>query len=296
MSEADDVRMMREALAALATTATQMASLGVERTTESQALWSERLAVKGTGMVTLSTNRSFGDASGAAIGHFETSLSADRVAELASAAAAVLQGGPPPHLSPSDVQIALSVVAAGARWERQVGGLPPDLAPYQPLLRALNEIARSALASPVATLSLRVTFGAHPRAGIQRLPVTLEFENGGSSGYWLRNPSAGMEDTEDEHVRLWYAQRQPEVPGVTALPLEPFAVALEPSVRAERPLMWIGPQAVEGRSFTASLEVDPGSYLFRASFATYSGGETIGGQPLMRGCVFSQEISVEVAR
>lgn len=294
--EVDEVRAMRKALSALAVSPAQMVGFGVERVIRSDSLWAERLAVAGTGRATLATNRSFGDASGAAIGHFETSVPADRVAGLASAAAAVLDGGRPPKLSPADVQIEISVVAGATRWQRSIGGGPQDLRPYQPLLRALNQIAGAALTSPVATLSLGLAFSEPPRASRQRLPVVLQFQNAGSAGYWVRNPFAATEDTDEEHVRIWHAQRQEQLPGVTPLPLEPVPVALEPAVLDHRPLIWIGPHATTTLSFTASLEIEPGPRLFRASFASYAGTDDVGGQPLMRGCVFSNELATEVAR
>jgi hypothetical protein len=122
--------------------------------------------------------------------------------------------------------------------------------------------------------------------------VTLTFQNRGTAGYWLRNPSA-VADQETEHVRLWYAARPVEQPGMTPLPPEPTWAALEPVARADRPLIWIAPQSTETRRFTASVTLDRAPYFVRAGFASYEGTDTVAGQPHLRGCVFSQELELE---
>jgi hypothetical protein len=65
-------------------------------------------------------------------------------------------------------------------------------------------------------------------------------------------------------------------------------------VRVQRPLLWLGPGATESRHFTATVDLSPGSYLMRASYASYQGEDTVAGQPLLRGCAFSAESTVEV--
>jgi hypothetical protein len=291
----DEVETMRESIRAVAAVPAQLASFGVERVTERDGLWLERLSIRGGGRVRLSSNRSFGDASGEEIGCFEGDLADARAAKLVRDVEAALPGGPAPNLSPGDVRVTLSVVAAGARWERLVGGGPPDLEPYQPLLRTLDALAFEARARPVRTLALNVQLGAPLRAGEQSVPVELTFENRGTAGYWLRNPSSGLADEPTEHVRLWYAARPPEEPGVTALPVEPIWVPLEPMTRAQRPFIWIGPRSSETRRFTASLILDAGPHFVRGGFASYDGGDTVAGQPHLRGCAFSRELEVEVS-
>jgi hypothetical protein len=288
-----DPSSMREAIQAVVAVPGQLAGFGFERVTERDGLWLERLSIRGGGRVHLCSNRSFGDASGEDIGCFEADLEAARVAELVRDVEAALPGGPAPNLSPGDVRVTLSVVASGARWERVVGGAPPDLEPYQPLLRTLDALAFESRACPLRTLGLDLQLDGRLRAGEQAVPVTLAFKNRGPAGYWLRNPSA-LVDEPAEYVRLWYAARPPEQPGVTPLPVEPMWAPLEPVTRAERPLIWIGPQSVETRQFTASLPLDPVPYFLRAGFASYHGADTVAGQHHLRGCVFSRELEVEV--
>jgi hypothetical protein len=290
-----DPSSIAEALRAVTAVPALLSGFGVERVTESDSLWFERLSISGGGRIHLCSKRSFGDASGEEIGCFETELARPRLDQLVRDVQAVLPGGPIPNLSPADVRVTISVIAAGARWECIVGGLPPDLEPYQPLLRTLDAVAVEVRAHPLRTLGLELQLGASLRAGEQSLPVTLTFENRGTAGYWLRNPSA-FADQETEHVRLWYAAKPLERPGVTPLPPEPMSVELVPIARADRPLIWIGPQSSEARRFTASLALDQVPYFVRAGFAGYAGGDTIAGQPHLSGCVFSNELEIEPQR
>ncbi len=292
----DDLESMREALVALGPTPSLMAGFGVERRTVRENFWLERLTIQGSGRSVLSTLRSFGDASGEEIGRFESKLAEDKLADLLAAVEATLQGGPVPNLSPGDVRVLITVVACGSRLDRVIGGEPPDLEPTMPLLLALDAAAFETRAHPKTTLKLGLEVPATLPPGSQALPVVLSFENRGNEGAWIRSPSSGLEDEPTEHVRLWVAERPVEQPGVTPLPLEPSCVALEPAIRVQRPLLWIGAGETETRQFSATVALDPGSYLMRASFASYSGGDTVAGQNLLRGCAFSAESMVEVRR
>jgi len=290
-----DTSAIAEGLRAVAAVPALLSGFGVERVTERDGLWFERLSISGGGRVHLCSNRSFGDASGEEIGCFETDLAAPRVDQLVRDVQAVLPGGPAPNLSPGDVRVTLSVIAAGARWERVVGGAPPDLEPYQPLLRTLDALAFEVRAHPLRTLAMELKLGAPLQAGEQSVPVTLTFENRGTAGYWLRNPSA-FADQETEHARLWYAPQPSVQPGMTPLPPEPTYVELEPVARADRPLIWIAPQSTETRRFTAAVALDQVPYFLRAGFAGYDGADTVAGQPHLRGCVFSNELEIEPRR
>jgi len=143
--------------------------------------------------------------------------------------------------------------------------------------------ANPALETPTRTLG----------AGEQDVPVMLSFVNRGDEGAWIHNPFAAM-DGAQEHIRLWYAEKPVEEPGVTPLPVEPEWVALEPPTLVQRPLLWIGPGETETRQFSAKLSLDPGRYLMRASFSSYEVDETVAGQNLLRGSAFSSEHTVEV--
>jgi hypothetical protein len=293
---AEDIESMREALAALGHVPPLLVGFGVERLTMSDDFWSERLMIRGTGKAVLTTLRSFGDASGEAIGRFETKLSDKSVADLIRAVDATLEGGPTPRLSLGDVRTLVSIVACGSRLDHVVGGGPLDLEPYTPLLLALDKAAFETRAIPKSTLELHLEVPTTLTPGPQTLPVVLSFQNRGDEGTWIRSPASGLEDEPTEHVRLWYAEMTVEQPGVTPLPLEPLCTALDPVVRVQRPLLWIGGGEIESRPFSASVDLTPGSYLVRASFASYGGDETVAGQNLLRGCVFSAETVVEVRK
>ncbi len=291
---AEDIASMREALAALAHVPSLLVGFGIERLTLAGDFWAERLMIQGMGKSALTTLRSFGDASGEEIGRFESKLSDTRVVELVRAVEATLEGGPAANLSPGDVRVLISIVTGGSRLDHVVGGAPPDLEPYTPLLVALDKAAAETRAAPKTTLKLQLEVPAKLSPGPQSLPVVLSFQNRGDEGAWIRSPTSGLEDEPTEHVRLWYAERAVEQPGVTPLPLEPLCIALAPAMRTERPLLWIGGGETESRPFSATVDLATGSYLMRASFASYGGDDTVAGQNLLRGCAFSAETVVEV--
>jgi hypothetical protein len=286
---------MREALAALTRTPSLLDGFGLERLTLREDLWQERLAIQGPGRAVLSTLRSFGDESGEEVGRYQTSLGRAHVAELIRAVELTLAGGPSVRLSPGDVRIMITVVACGARLQRTIGGLPPALEPYQPLLLALDRTASEVRKHPQTVLQLDLELPVELASGPQTIPVVLSFKNRGSEGAWIRNPASGMEGQSREHVRLWHAERPVEEPGVTPLLPAPSSVPLDPTPPAERPLLWLGPGETEARQFVAQVDLPCGTHLVRASFASYGGEDAIGGQHLLRGCVFSGEQVVEVS-
>jgi hypothetical protein len=290
----EDIASMREALASLARAPALKASFGIERITMRSDLWHERLAIAGTGRVTLSTLRSFGDASGEDIGRYQGQLAEPDVDGLLRAVEASVGGGPAAPLSPGDVRVLVTLVACGAKLVHVIGGGPEHLAPYSELLAALDRTAFAVRRRPACTLRLGAEIPDVIDASDSGVPVVLTFANAGSEGAWLRNPASGMDDTTTEHVRLWYAPLPVEEPGVTALPMEPEPAPLVPALHVQRPLLWLGACESESRPFSASLALPPGRYLMRASFSSYAGTDTVAGQNLLRGCVFSPEQTVEV--
>jgi hypothetical protein len=192
------------------------------------------------------------------------------------------------------VRVLITLVACGAKLVHVVGGAPEHLAPYRELLTALDRTAFAVRRKPVCSLRLDAEIPDVLSAADPSVPVVLTFANAGSEGAWLRNPAAGMDDTATEHVRLWYAPVPIEEPGVTPLPMEPEFVPLEPALRVQRPLLWLGAGDNESRPFSARVQLEPGQYLMRASFSSYDGADTVAGQNMLRGCVFSSERTVEV--
>ncbi len=290
----EDVASMREALASLARAPALKASFGIERTTVRSDLWHERLAIAGTGRATLATLRSFGDASGEDIGRYQAQLTQANVDDLLRAVEATVDGGPAAPLSPGDVRVLVTIVACGAKLDHVIGGGPEHLAPYTALLSALDRVAFAARGRPVCSLRLGAEIPDVQNASEPSLPVVLTFANAGNEGAWLRNPAAGMDDTTAEHVRLWCAPVPTDEPGVTPLPMEPEPVPLEPALHVQRPLLWLGAGESESRPFSAKVDLPPGRYQMRASFSSYAGADTVAGQNLLRGCVFSPELTVEV--
>jgi hypothetical protein len=292
--QSDDIDSMREALAALTRAPALKASFGVERVTVRADLWKEHFSVQGVGKAALSTVRSFGDTGGDEIGRYQSHLPESDVDDLVRAASATLDGGPGAPLAPGDVRVLITLVACGSKLTHVVGGGPEALAPYTELLAALDRTAFQTRQKPVCTLKLDMELPHRVSPGTPSISVVLTFSNRGSEGTWIRSPAAGMEDVPTEHVRLWYAALPQEEPGVTPLPMEPEFTPLVPSPRVQRPLLWLGPGDSESRQFVATPSLDPGSYLVRASFASYAGDDSIGGQNLLRGCVFSPEQTLEV--
>ena len=289
-----EIESMREALASLRRTPSLLAGFGVERRTVASDLWSERLAIRGTGEASLASLRSFGDVSGEEIGRYQSTLSQQALADLVNAVEATVEGGPPPALSSGDLKILISIVACGSRLDHVVGGDPPHLEPYARLLRALDAAASQARTAPKSTLQLALEIPDHLPSGPQSLELVLSFQNRGKEGAWIHNPAAHVKDEPTEHVRLWYAKRVVADPGMMPPPLRQYCVALEPVVRVERPLLWLGASETEARPFSTPVDLASGSYLMRASYASYQGEDTVAGQPLLRGCAFSAEMTVEV--
>jgi hypothetical protein len=289
-----EIESMREALASLRHTPSLLPGFGVERRTVSADLWAERLVIRGTGMATLASLRSFGDASAEEIGRYESTLSEQALAELVNAVEATVDGGPAPALSSGDLKILISIVACGSRLDHVVGGDPTYLEPYAPLLRALDAAASEARTAPKSTLQLALGIPDHLPSGPQSLELVLSFQNRGKEGAWIRNPASHVKDEPTEHVRLWYAKRVVADPGMMPPPLRQYCVALDPVVRVERPLLWLGAGETESRPFSAPVDLSSGSYLMRASYASYDGEDVVAGQPLLRGCAFSAEMTVEV--
>jgi hypothetical protein len=290
----EEIELMQEALGALGRAPGLLVGFGVERLTLSGDYWAERLMIQGTGKAVLTTLRSFGDASGEEIGRFETKLGETHITELVGAVGETVHGGRLPKLSANEVRVLISIVACGARLDHIVGGGPPDLEPYKPLLLVLDKIAIATRAHPKSTLELELEVSNTLASGPQDLPIILSFTNHGDEGTWIRSPASGLEDEPTEHVRLWFAERKIPQPGITPLPLDPICIPLDPMLHVQRPLLWIGAGETEARQFTAKVDLTPGSYLMRASFASYGGDDIVAGQNLLRGCVFSPETTVEV--
>lgn len=293
---------------------TTLAGFGLERITASSPFWEERLAIDGTGRVTLRTRRSIADVSGEAIGAYAFDAGCDAAASVAKQVrAAALLSFSAVHVEPFGVRTIVSIVAGGAAQRVVVGGGPERLAPLGPLLQELDRLAMAARRHPEMTLGLELETAAPLRRGMTEVPVVLRFRNVGNTGYWMTEPSSfppglGTDDdakrmpaTEDgvdwrrEHCLVWFGFREPETPGVTPLPVEVTRGALAPEDRGLPPLVWMPPRGAIERRFRAAIPLhEAGSLVVRASFASYAGDDTIAGRPRLRGCVFSNDLSSEI--
>ena len=124
--------------------------------------------------------------------------------------------------------------------------------------------------------------------------VALRFINAGESGVWLSDPARLDDDTDDEHSALWYAVREAEDdPDVTPLPLSVERARLTPIDPAPSLMMLLAGGSTLKRRCRATLELESaGTLLLRASWASYIGGDSIAGRARLRGCAFSNELSV----
>ncbi len=284
----------REALGVVGRGPEEWKRFAIERQTLSGEWWQERLTLDGSGRATLSTLRSFGEASGEEIGRYEAVLGTDRLPNVLRALETCLAERAPARLEPSDLRILIDAVADGARFTRVAGGPPPQLEPYLDLMNELNRYARDLREHPLATLTLEFRLAAAPRHGTQEARVEVTFRNRGREGYWIRNPLAENEDEDGEHLRLLVAHVPYVEPGVTPLPPEPAGAPLFAAEESDRALLWIGPGESRAMAFVARLELEPGRHLMRVGFATYEGEDRLAGRHRLRGCAFSPEQSFEV--
>jgi hypothetical protein len=179
----------------------------------------------------------------------------------------------------------------------------PDLAA---LLSGLDDIRVRALQHPRMTLRLGLAMDASPwppgpRTGAEHVQVTLRFHNDGPTGYWMTEPasfvagaSASARDGS-EHCGVLYVVRKPTTPGITPSPSEPTFVHLDPEAKIDDPVVWLAGHAVVHRRFVAALRPytnAAGAILARATWSSYAGEDSLEDKPRLRGCVFSNELSL----
>ena len=297
-------RIMDQALAgALRGDAVLLATFGIERQTlAGMAIpgagpeWEERLALTGAGTVTMLRRRSAFDLSSDPVGEFRERLEQNavrRVIELIREAR--LDELPPTRIGVKDMRLRIVVAAGGALQETFLSLQDPlAIEPAKPLLQELDRMASSVRQSPVRSLRLHLDMLASTRAAKIRLTLWLGFQNAGQSGYWLTDPGALQRAARWERCSLLYG-RKPEIqPGFTPAPFQLCESSLEPSEKREVDLFWIEAGSEVERSLTATMELPaPGAYFARAVFSSYAGEDQAGGQPRLRGCAFSNELSIE---
>jgi|JI10StandDraft_1071094.scaffolds.fasta_scaffold56573_4 hypothetical protein len=278
----------------LTTDALSLAGFGIERICSAAPLWEERLTVDAEGAVQLSTRRSLSDVSGESIGTFGQPGRRDVLMQIVAALQAVnwpapMGAAPRPYA----MQIRLSTVLNGELRSVALPVEPQSLAPLAPLLQLLDRLAAEVRQRPVRSLALAAECAAPRAQGTHELTLALRLRNKGEAGYWVTAPGSTAAAETDSCTLYFAALPKPE-PGVTPLPVTPRTALLR-SVTSSEPLIWIGPHSEYVQHLRGRVDLDSaGTWSMRIGFATYSGEDTIAGQPRMRGCAFSNDLGLGV--
>ena len=260
-------------------------------------LWEERLTLQGSGDVGLDTRRSIADMSGEEIGEYRSTECEETVLGLVRLVRETgLDELPAFEIDPIDVRVRFSIVGGGTCHEYPIGVQDPEaLEPLQPLLGELDRLALEVRKHPVATLGVSLELPSEAGVGEHQLPVMLRFRNSGNVGTWVTHPGAMEGTPETDHCSLLYCYREELEPDVTPVPPEIFSAQLDSTQADQEALLWLAGASEVALESTASVSLpDPGTYLARAVYSCYSGEDTVGGQRRLRGCVFSNELAIEV--
>jgi len=258
--------------------------------------WEERMTLTGDGALRLRTNRSIGDMGSEPIGEYRRQAEREVVRRIIQLVRETPWGELPRfRIEPADTRIRISVAAAGMVQEVAIGFRDPTaILPVKPLLQELDRMAASLRADPVRTLAIALEMPRTARAAKIRLPVTLRFRNSGPEGYWLTHPGALGRVHRWEQCGLIYGREPERVPGFTPPPIEQQGAPLEPG-EDPRDLMWVAGGSELSQRFSCLLEpARGGRYLARAVYSTYQGEDHVTGRPRLRGCVFSNQVEIEI--
>lgn len=264
--------------------------------------WEESLTVQGNGNIALKTRRSIADVSAEPIGEFQSAQGKDVVMNLVRL---VLDSGldvqPPFRVEPTDVQVRLGVIVGGITHASSIGMRDPAaLAPLRPLLQQLDRLAAEARKYPVISLALQLERPPAMTAGRMEIPVDLSFVNTGLSGFWITHPSTlasrdASGATTTEHCGFLCGRRPDPQPGITPLPMALERSPLVAAAMDGKAFLWVPPSSRVSIRFTAAVGFpSTGTYVARAVFSSYQGDDSLGGQPRLRGCVFSNEVTLPV--
>jgi hypothetical protein len=261
--------------------------------------WEERFSLTGSAVLSLSTRRSMGDLSFEPIGKFQLAASREMIrGVIQQLRDARLDEVPPCQLGVADAKIRVTVAAGGILQQVSIGTQDAAAAPsIQPLLQELDRLAGMVRASGVRTMRLNLSMPYHLRAAVKmRLQVALEFQNTGDEGYWVTHPGAMERSAPWERCSLLFGRKAESASGMPVSASEIYEVALEPAHSGGLDLFWVGGESETEQSFTATLVLPaPGTYVARAVYSSYAGEDQVGGQPRMRGCVFSNEVEIEAS-
>jgi hypothetical protein len=261
----------------------------------------EHLTVTGSGDTDLLSRRSMADISGEEIGEFHVTRSREVVRALLRA---VRQSGleqtPVFSIGPGDVRMEVNVTVGDFQQRATIGfSHPGALQPLQPLLQEMDRAASEARKRAVASLSLHLQAPGQTAQEAETLQLTLVFQNTGSEGCWITHPSRQGDPTAAEHCLLKFGLKPEVLPGITPLPVEVQTVGAQYTDLDAQNLLWVPPFGQVSFRFSASPHfTQTGGYLMRVSYASYQGGDRIeqNGKAhiRLRGCVFSNEVEVQV--
>ena len=259
--------------------------------------WEDRLTVRADGHVSLFTRRSITEASSEIVGHFELSQDKDALTDLIRLVKeSPFDKQPQVRIDPGDVSIRLRFVIGGSWYEHYTSPKDPRaLDALGPLLQELDRLAAEARRHPVMALGLRLEMPDEVKAGDTMLPVNVTFANPGREGFWITHPGSLDAAQPSDQCQLLYG-RQPEIEeNITPLPMEIATADLKRTKKDDPPLIWVPAESEVRYQLVAKVDLrDPGTYLARASYSSYAGEDTVGGQPRLRGCVFSNEVQIQV--
>ena len=260
--------------------------------------WQERLWLLGTGTAGFENVRPITDGSGDEVGRYQGKIAPAELAEVIDLVDRVgLLDEAPYRIEPADMSIRMTIIVGGVEAVKFIGVNEPErLDKLHPLFQKLQEIELQLRNNPVRTLSMTMAAPDTAAVGMQTLPVTLRFVNRGTEAYWIQHPRALGRGAYYDRCTLNYGYRPPIQRGITPLPLEVMETVLRSDTEAGMQLIWLPAGGTQECHLGAEVHFQrAGEYLLRSVYSNYSGEDTVGGVPRMRGCVFSAEKSILVS-
>ncbi|MFN0103709.1 MAG: hypothetical protein ACKV2U_16680 [Bryobacteraceae bacterium] len=260
--------------------------------------WEDRLTMTGKGVGQFHNVRSISDGSGDAAGLFQGKLEPDDLKEVIELVEQVgLLDEAPFQIEPKDMSIRMTIIVGGMQVVKYVGLNEPErIAKLEPLFRRLRKVELALRENPVRTVRVDMTLPAQAAVGMQTIPVTLRFVNDGGESYWMQHPRMLNNGAYYDRATLTYGYRPPVEPGIAPPPIEVMESALLPETEAGLQMIWMAAGGAQEIRMRADVNFhQSGKFLARAVYSNYTGEETVGGVPRLRGCVFSAEHAIIVS-
>ena len=260
--------------------------------------WEERLTLTGQGQGQFRSVRSISDGGGDTVGLFRGSMEPADLKEVIELVEQVgLLDEAPYRIEPADMSIRMTIVVGGMQVVKYIGVNEPErIAKLQPLFRRLQQVELALRGKPVRTLRVETAVQGQAAVGMQSIPVTLRFFNEGTESFWRQHPRILNSGAYYDRAALTYGYRSVVEPGITPLPIEVMEAGLIPETEAGLQMIWMGAGAAQEIRMRADVDFHrTGKFLARSVYSNYSGEETVGGVPRLRGCVFSVEHTIMVS-